>query len=120
MDLAPKLKKPIFVTYYDVDYIKNVKGTNYWRNRVMKVATKLQKEEKKVYFAISNHNDMSFELGECGIDDGLGEKPVVCARDSRDRKFKMTDEFRFVSLTITDFVVLFKPFDYQYVIETKL
>ncbi|XP_041371149.1 protein disulfide-isomerase A3-like [Gigantopelta aegis] len=92
-DLAEKLKKPLFVAYYNVDYTKNVKGTNYWRNRIMKVGSKLQKEGKKVYFAISNHSDMSFELTECGIEDANGEKPVVCARDTRDRKFKMTDEF---------------------------
>ena len=31
-------KKPLVVVYYDVDYVKNVKGTNYWRNRcVIKV-----------------------------------------------------------------------------------
>ena len=26
-------KKPLVVVYYDVDYVKNAKGTNYWRNR---------------------------------------------------------------------------------------
>lgn len=25
--------KPLVVVYYDVDYVKNPKGTNYWRNR---------------------------------------------------------------------------------------
>ena len=28
-----QFKKPLVVVYYDVDYVKNVKGTNYWRNR---------------------------------------------------------------------------------------
>jgi hypothetical protein len=28
---------PLVVAYYDVDYVKNPKGTNYWRNRVLKV-----------------------------------------------------------------------------------
>ncbi|KAE8618062.1 hypothetical protein XENTR_v10009261 [Xenopus tropicalis] len=28
--------KDLLVAYYDVDYEKNVKGTNYWRNRYMK------------------------------------------------------------------------------------
>jgi hypothetical protein len=28
-----QFKNPLVVVYYDVDYVKNVKGTNYWRNR---------------------------------------------------------------------------------------
>lgn len=28
---------PLIVVYFDVDYQKNPKGTNYWRNRVLKV-----------------------------------------------------------------------------------
>ena len=31
------LQEPIVVAYYDVDYVKNIKGTNYWRNRIKKV-----------------------------------------------------------------------------------
>ena len=33
MDNADKLKKPFVVAYYGVDYVKDPKGTNYWRNR---------------------------------------------------------------------------------------
>ena len=32
-DNADKFKKPLVVAFYDVDYDKNEKGTNYWRNR---------------------------------------------------------------------------------------
>ena len=32
-DNADKLKKPFVVAYYGVDYVKDPKGTNYWRNR---------------------------------------------------------------------------------------
>ena len=28
-----QFKKPLVVVYYDVDYTRNPKGTNYWRNR---------------------------------------------------------------------------------------
>ena len=28
-----QFKRPLVVAYYDVDYVKNTKGTNYWRNR---------------------------------------------------------------------------------------
>lgn len=30
---AGDFKKPIATAYYNVDYVKNPKGTNYWRNR---------------------------------------------------------------------------------------
>jgi len=30
---ANQFKKPLVVAYYAVDYVKNPKGTNYWRNR---------------------------------------------------------------------------------------
>ena len=26
-------KKPLAVAYFDIDYIRNAKGSNYWRNR---------------------------------------------------------------------------------------
>lgn len=32
-DNADRMGKPLVVAFYDVDYVKNVKGTNYWRNR---------------------------------------------------------------------------------------
>lgn len=36
-DTAQDFKPPVVIAYYNVDYIKNIKGTNYWRNRVLKV-----------------------------------------------------------------------------------
>lgn len=38
-DTASDFKKPLVIAYYTVDYVKNVKGTNYWRNRILKVST---------------------------------------------------------------------------------
>ena len=32
-DNAGEFEKPVFVAYFTVDYDKNPKGTNYWRNR---------------------------------------------------------------------------------------
>lgn len=90
---ADKFKKPLVIAYYDVDYEKNEKGTNYWRNRVMKVGKKLQGEGKDVYFSVSNHKDFSFELGEYGLNDVKGDKPVICARDDRDMKYIMSGDF---------------------------
>lgn len=91
-DNADKIKKPFIVAYYDVDYVKNVKGTNYWRNRVMKVAKKFQDAGKNINFAISSKDAFSHEISEYGIT-ASDEKPVVAARGSKDEKFVMTDEF---------------------------
>ena len=72
---------------------------SFWTNvhdfscRVMKVAKKFLDDGKKVHFAVSNKDDMSFELSEYGLDTS-GDKPVVAARDASDQKFVMKDEFR--------------------------
>jgi protein disulfide isomerase family A protein 3 len=50
----------------------------------------LQGEGKDVYFSVSNHKDFSFELGEYGLNDVKGDKPVICARDDRDMKYIMS------------------------------
>lgn len=57
----------------------------------MKVAKKFT--DQKVYFAVSNKDDMSYELSEFGLS-ASGDKPVVAAKDSADQKFVMKDEFR--------------------------
>lgn len=36
-DNREDFKNPLIVGYYTVDYLKNPKGTNYWRNRILKV-----------------------------------------------------------------------------------
>lgn len=82
-------KTPLVVVYYDVDYVKNVKGTNYWRNRVMKVA---QNYKDKVTFAISNKDKFSAEVEDYGLS-SKGDKPVVAAKNAADQKFNMKDEF---------------------------
>jgi len=90
---AANFEKPLFVAYFNVDYERNPKGTNYWRNRVMKVGKKLRDAGESLFFAISDIGEMGRELDECGISDKSGAKPVVCAFDSKNKKFKMTDAF---------------------------
>lgn len=88
-DQAADFKHPSIITYYSVDYAKNPKGTNYWRNRILKVA----KEHTGPYnFAISNKDDFQHELNEYGLD-FVGDKPVVLARDELNQKFMLKDEF---------------------------
>lgn len=87
-------KHPLVTAYYGVDYIKNVKGTNYWRNRVLKVAKEAAGE---MNFAISSKDDFQHELNEYGLD-YTGEKPVVTARNKAGQKFIMKEEFSVESL----------------------
>jgi len=81
--------KSAVVAFYGVDYVKNVKGTNYWRNRVAKVC----KEFPGFVCAVSNKDDFAQELTEYGFDYVAGDKPVVAARDAKGLKYKMEDEF---------------------------
>jgi len=81
---------PIIVAYYDVDYVKNGKVTNYWRNRVLKVATEIG--SKEVNYAISNHILFGGELEEFGLD-SKHEMPVVTARDKENKKYIMQEKF---------------------------
>jgi len=76
------------IAYYGVDYVKNVKGTNYWRNRVAKVC-----KEFDFKCGVSNKDDFQQELTEFGFEYVQGDKPVVAARDAKGLKFKMQDEF---------------------------
>jgi len=89
---SDKFKKPLVTAYYDVDYVKNVKGTNYWRNRVMKVAKKLNEEGLSANYAVASKSDFSHELDEFGLT-AVGEKPVVAAKNEKDEKFVMSGEF---------------------------
>lgn len=84
-------KGPLVVVFYDVDYVKNPKGTNYWRNRVLKVA----KNYKDVQFAVSNANQFAGELDEFGLEPPRDRDavPVVVARAADGLKYKMEDKF---------------------------
>jgi protein disulfide isomerase family A protein 3 len=88
-DATADFKNPLVVAYYNVDYVKNPKGTNYWRNRILKVAKEF---EGKINFAISAKDEFQHELNEYGYD-YTGDKPVILARDEKNQKFIMKDEF---------------------------
>jgi len=88
-DNAKDFSGAIVVAYYGVDYVKNVKGTNYWRNRVAKVC----KDFPAYKCAVSNKDDFQHEMSEYGYDYVSGSAPVIAARDSAGLKYKMTEEF---------------------------
>ncbi|XP_063616437.1 protein disulfide-isomerase A3 [Cydia splendana] len=93
-DNIADFSNPLVVAYYGVDYVKNPKGTNYWRNRVLKVA----KELSEVTFAISSKDEFTHELNEYGIDFAKGDKPVVAGRDADGNKYIMSAEFSIENL----------------------
>ncbi|XP_011202174.1 protein disulfide-isomerase A3 [Bactrocera dorsalis] len=97
-DTIRDFKNPLIVAYYSVDYVKNPKGTNYWRNRVLKVAKEFT---NKATFAISAKDDFQHELNEYGYD-FVGDKPVILARDEKNLKYALKEEFSVENLR--DFV----------------
>jgi len=90
-DNAADFKAPLVIAYYNVDYTKNPKGTNYWRNRIMKIAKNVM--DQGLTFAVSQHNDFQHEIEEFGRGFVSGDKPVILARDAKNSKFVMEDEF---------------------------
>jgi len=90
--------KPNVVVYYNVDYLRDTKGTNYVRNRVLKIAKKLADENVNVRFAVSNAEEFRHELNEFGIDDIKKDGKYVLARGPADQKYKLTEDFSFDAL----------------------
>ncbi|XP_066530035.1 protein disulfide isomerase family A, member 8 [Hoplias malabaricus] len=87
------MKRDLLTAYYDLDYLHNPKGSNYWRNRVLKVAS--QYSSQGLHFSVANRNDFEDELEE---DYGLGstegsEVPFVTIRTRAGHKYSMREEF---------------------------
>uniref|UniRef100_T1ITB5 protein disulfide-isomerase n=1 Tax=Strigamia maritima TaxID=126957 RepID=T1ITB5_STRMM len=82
---------PLIVAYYKVDYVKNAKDTNYWRNSILKVAKAYS--DQQITFAISNREEFTHEMTEFGIKYSNSNVPVVAARNAKFEKFVMGDEF---------------------------
>lgn len=89
---ADQFKTPLVVVYYDVDYVKNLKGTNYWRNRIMKVAKKFAEAKKDIHFAISNADQFSHEISEHGLS-WSQDKNVVTAKGLKGEKYPFNGDF---------------------------
>ncbi|XP_078539409.1 protein disulfide-isomerase A3 [Lissotriton helveticus] len=85
--------KDLLVAYYDVDYEKNPKGSNYWRNRVMMVAKKFLDNGHKLNFAVANRKTFGHEVSEFGLDGSSGELPVVGIKNAKGEKYVMQEEF---------------------------
>jgi len=88
---AQDFKSPLVVVNFNVDYTRDAKGSNYVRNRVIKVAQKLKAEGIKVNFAISNSDEFKQELGEYGIEQT--DDKIVIARGQNGEKFKFQGSY---------------------------
>ncbi|XP_041823260.1 protein disulfide-isomerase A3-like [Melanotaenia boesemani] len=85
--------RDLLTAYYDLDYHHNIRGSNYWRNRVMKVASKYT--GRGLMFSVANKKDFLAELEDdfgLGTSDG-GELPFVTIRTKLGYKYIMREEF---------------------------
>ncbi|CAL1583974.1 unnamed protein product [Knipowitschia caucasica] len=83
--------KDLLTVYYDLDYVHNIRGSNYWRNRVMMVASQFR--GRGLSFSVANRRDFEAELQqEFGLspDPGL---PVATIRTRLGLKYTMREEF---------------------------
>merc|ERR1712065_71302 len=81
---------PILTAFYDADYEKNFKGSNYWANRVRRVA----KDYKgKLAFAVASHTEYAREMADLGLKWSSGDKPKIAVQEGNGRKYVMEEEF---------------------------
>jgi len=92
--------KPYCAVYYQVDYVKNTKGTNYWRNRVMKVAKKFV---GKMTFAVASKQDFAGQLQEMDISVDSEDLNVVIFNE-KGQKFRMDPKTTFSMEVLEKFV----------------
>lgn len=86
--------KPLVVVYYQVDYEKNAKGTNYWRNRVSKVAKNFA---GKLTFAVASKSEYEGILSDMDVNIRSAD-PIAVVWSEKGLKYKQTDAFSVESL----------------------
>ena len=70
-------------------------GSNYWRNRVLKVAKDFKNQ---AYFAVASKAEQRAALEEVGLGSATGDV-LVAARGEKEEKFPMSGKFRLVFLS---------------------
>ncbi|KAK9702113.1 Thioredoxin [Popillia japonica] len=85
-DNEEEFDTPLITAYYNVDYKMNPKNTNYWRNRILKVAQ--QYKQSKLTFAITKFEYLK-EFGEIKHKNS----PIIVAKNEKNQKFMMEEEF---------------------------
>ncbi|VDO24938.1 unnamed protein product [Onchocerca flexuosa] len=74
---------PLVVVYYNVDFsLEYREGTQYWRKKVLEIASQYRKD--KYHFAISDENEFADELAAVGLgDSGLEHNVLVFGNDGK-------------------------------------
>ncbi|EDV27040.1 uncharacterized protein TRIADDRAFT_63251 [Trichoplax adhaerens] len=86
-----QFEKPLVIAFYDVDYVKNPKGTNYYRNRIMKIAKEMSAGGVKLNYAIANKDEFPQDIEQFGA--SSSDDMVIGVRDESGKKFAMSDSF---------------------------
>ncbi|KAK9880021.1 hypothetical protein WA026_008537 [Henosepilachna vigintioctopunctata] len=81
---------PLVITYFKMDYEMNPKGTKYWHNRILKIASKYRNH---FYFAMSSTKEFEVELREIGVNNFENDMPIVIVILETDEKFVLKDNF---------------------------
>ncbi|KAL9986344.1 hypothetical protein ACROYT_G000482 [Oculina patagonica] len=89
-DNQDQFKQPLCVVYYKVDWKLDPKGSKYWRNRVLKVATEFK--SKVMNFAIAAKADFSRDLDAFGVS-GESDDPVATIKSDDGSKYAMKEKF---------------------------
>ena len=84
---------PIVIVNYNIDYVKDAKGTNYVRNRILKVAKLLKQEKLRINFAISNIEDFRRELNDFSFNDIKNDAKYVIGYNAKNEKVKFDGEY---------------------------
>lgn len=118
-------KRDLLTAYYDLDYLRNPKGSNYWRNRwlgfpaatihlrhlrsvifsvpftfrVLKMGSKFS--SRGLLFSVANRIDFIEELEDefgLGTSDGT-DLPFVTIRTRTGQKYTMREEFTWADIS---------------------
>ncbi|KAL3268011.1 hypothetical protein HHI36_007144 [Cryptolaemus montrouzieri] len=81
-------KLPLVTAYFKIDYDINPKSTNYWRNRILKVASKYK---DNFNFAISSKEDFFSELQNFNVPPQ--STPVILVKLESNEKFILKEYF---------------------------
>ena len=92
--------KAVVLAVFDVDYERNPKGTQYWRNRVMKVA----KDFPDFQFACANFVDFARIVTDMGIEKPHDNSPIIFQLHGDQSKYVMTETFDPKGVAFTQFL----------------
>jgi len=93
--------RPICIVIYDLDFsFDHRERTQYWRNKILKVASKYV---DKFRFAVADETKNSLLLKEFGLEESAEDLNVGCY-DKTGLKYRMEDEDEFTSESFEEFV----------------